>query len=45
MSVKLSDLKLPKVRRVIQCEVNNEPKIITVFNPVGKKRLQLIEIL
>ena len=45
MSAKLSDLKLPKVRKVIQCEVNNEPKIITVFNPVGKKRLQLIEML
>ena len=45
MSVKLSDLKLPKVRKVIQCEVNGEPKLITVFNPVGKKRLQLLEIL
>ena len=45
MSINLSNLKLPKVRKVIQCEVNNEPKIITVFNPVGKKRLQLIEML
>ena len=38
MSVKLSDLKLSKVRKVINCEVNGEQKTITVFNPVGKKR-------
>lgn len=45
MSAKLSDLKLPKVRKVIQCEINGEVKLITVFNPTGKKRLQLLEIL
>ena len=45
MSAKLSDLKLPKVRKVIQYEVDGQQKIITVFNPVGKKRLQLLEIL
>ena len=45
MSAKLSDLKLPKVRKVIQYEVNGEQKIITIFNPVGKKRIQLIEML
>ena len=45
MSAKLSDLKLPKVRKVIQCEVNGEQKIITVFNPTGKKRVQLLEML
>ena len=45
MSAKLSDLKLPKVRKVIQCEIDGEQKIITVFNPVGKKRLQLLEML
>ena len=45
MSVKLSDLKLPKVRKVINCEVNGEQKNITVFNPVGKKRVQLLEML
>ena len=45
MSAKLSDLKLPKVRKVINCEVNGEQKNITVFNPVGKKRVQLLEML
>lgn len=45
MSAKLSDLKLPKVRKVIQYEVNGEQKIVTVFNPIGKKRVQLLEIL
>ena len=45
MSAKLSDLKLPKVRKVIQYDFNGEKKIITVFNPVGKKRLQLLEML
>lgn len=45
MSVKLSDLKLSKVRKVINCEVNGEQKTITVFNPVGKKRTQLLEML
>ena len=45
MSAKLSDLKLPKVRKVIQYEVDGVKKNITVFNPVGKKRLQLLEIL
>ena len=45
MSVKLSDLKLPKVRKVINCEVNGEQKTITVFNPVGKKRTKLLEML
>ena len=45
MSAKLSDLKLPKVRKVIQYDFNGEKKIITVFNPIGKKRLQLLEML
>ena len=45
MSAKLSELKLPKVRKVIQFEVDGIKKNITVFNPVGKKRLQLLEIL
>lgn len=45
MSAKLSDLKLKKVRKVINCEVNGEQKVITVFNPVGKKRIKLLEIL
>ena len=45
MSAKLSELKLPKVRKVIQYEVNGEQKIITIFNPIGKKRLQLLELL
>ena len=45
MSAKLSDLKLQKVRKLIQYEINGEKKIITVFNPIGKKRLQLLEML
>jgi hypothetical protein len=45
MSAKLSELKLPKVRRLIQYEFEGEKRIITVFNPIGKKRLQLLEIL
>lgn len=45
MSAKLSDLKLPRVRKTIQFEVNGEQKIITVFNPVGDKRIQLLEML
>ena len=45
MSAKLSDLKLQKVRKIIQYEINGEKKIITVFNPIGKKRLQLLEML
>lgn len=45
MSAKISELKLQKVRRVIQYEFNGEKRIITIFNPTGKKRLQLLEIL
>ena len=45
MSAKISELKLPKVRKVIQYEFEGEKRIITVFNPIGKKRLQLLEIL
>ena len=45
MSIKLSDLKLPKVRKVIEHEVNGEKKIITIFNPTGKKRNLLLQML
>lgn len=45
MSAKISELKLQKVRRVIQYEFNGEKRIITIFNPTGKKRLQLLEML
>lgn len=45
MSAKLSDLKLPKVRKVIRCEIDGQVKLITIFNPTGKKRLQLLEML
>ena len=45
MGAKISELKLQKVRKVIQYEFNGEKKIITVFNPIGKKRLQLLEML
>ena len=45
MSAKISELKLQKVRRVIQYEFNGEKRIITIFNPIGKKRLQLLEML
>ena len=36
MSAKISELKLQKVRRVIQYEFNGEKRIITIFNPIGK---------
>lgn len=42
---KLSDLKLNKVRRVIRFEVDGEQKEITVYNPIGKKREQLLKML
>ena len=45
MSAKISELKLQKVRKVIQYELNGEKRIITIFNPIGKKRLQLLEML
>ena len=45
MGAKISELKLQKVRRVIQYEFNGEKRIITIFNPIGKKRLQLLEML
>ena len=45
MSAKISELKLQKVRKVIQYEFNGEKKIVTIFNPVGKKRVQLLEML
>lgn len=42
---KLSELKLPKVRKVLTYEVNGEEKVITIHNPIGKKREELVEML
>ena len=38
MSAKLSELKLPKVRKVIQFEVDGVKKNITVFNVIEQYR-------
>ena len=45
MSVKLSELKLNKIRKVLEYTVNDEKKQITIFNPIGKKRENLLNIL
>lgn len=45
MGVKLSELKLNKIRKVLEYTVNDEKKQITIFNPIGKKRENLLNIL
>lgn len=45
MCVKLSELKLNKIRKVLEYTVNDEKKQITIFNPIGKKRENLLNIL
>lgn len=42
---KMSELKLPKVRKVLTYEMGGEEKTITIYNPIGKKREQLVEML
>lgn len=45
MGVKLSELKLNKIRKVLEYTVDDEKKQITIFNPIGKKRENLLNIL
>ena len=43
--IKLTDLKLNKIRKQIPINIDGEEKLITIYNPIGKKRVQLLEIL
>ena len=43
--IKLTELKLNKIRKQIPVNVNGEEKFITIYNPIGKKREQIIELL
>ena len=43
--VKLTELKLNKIRKQIPININGEEKLITIYNPIGKKREQILEIL
>ena len=43
--VKLMELKLNKIRKQIPININGEEKLITIYNPIGKKREQILEIL
>lgn len=45
MDSKLSELKLPKVRCVLEYEVDGNKKQIKIYNAIGKKRENLINIL
>ena len=45
MKVKLSELKLNKVRKVLEYEVDGNKKQITIYNAIGKKRENLLKIL
>ncbi len=45
MNSKLSELKLPKIRCVLEYEVDGEQKQIIVYNALGKKRENLISII
>lgn len=41
--IKLSELKLNKVRKIIEVEINGEEKVITIYNPIGKQRKDLMD--
>lgn len=45
MNAKLSELKLNKVRKVLEYEVDGNKKQITIYNAIGKKRENLLNIL
>ena len=45
MNVKLSELKLNKVRKILEYEVDGDKKQITIYNAIGKKRENLLSIL
>lgn len=43
--VKLTELKLNKIRKQIPININGEEKLITIYNPIGKKREQILKLL
>lgn len=45
MNVKLSELKLNKVRKILEYEVDGDKKQITIYNAIGKKRENLLNML
>ena len=45
MNSKLSELKLSKIRKVIDYEIEGIKKQITIYNAIGKKRENLLNIL
>ena len=44
MEVKLSELKLNKVRKVLKYEIDGVEKQITIYNAIGKKRENLLKL-
>ena len=45
MKAKLSELKLNKVRKVLEYEVDGNKKQIIIYNAIGKKRENLLNML
>ena len=45
MKAKLSELKLNKVRKILEYEVDGNKKQITIYNAIGKKRENLLNML
>ena len=43
--IKLTDLKLNKIRKQIPINIDGEEKLITIYNPIGKKREQILKLL
>lgn len=45
MKAKLSELKLGKIRKVLEYEIDGVKKQITIYNAIGKKRENLLSLL
>ena len=43
--IKLTELKLNKIRKQIPINIDGEEKLITIYNPIGKKREQILKLL
>lgn len=43
--MKISDLKLPRIRKVISVDVNGKTENITIFNLLGEKRGEMLGVL
>ncbi|MGL5191670.1 MAG: hypothetical protein ACRC7S_18675 [Cetobacterium sp.] len=41
--IKLTELKLNKIRKIINVEIESEEKTITIYNPIGKQRKDLMD--